>query len=168
MKAWTPWVKQRRARRSGDAISAYTKAPVKIDARYANAHSTSQQAWNCSLRLVPGRTASLRWWESSQNVYGYQYGLADQLGVAPADVRIVSPYLGGSFGSRSFLPQTTAVIALGAKMIGRPVKLEATRADASPSRPTVLKTRHRVRLAATREGRLQSLMHDGWEVEFAG
>jgi xanthine dehydrogenase YagR molybdenum-binding subunit len=56
------------------------------------------------------------------------------------------------------------VIALGAKMIGRPVKLEATRADGFTIATYRAETRHRVRLAASREGRLQALIHEGWEV----
>jgi len=151
----------------GDAIGAYAKAPVKIDARYATPtqHHNSMELFTTTCTWKDGK---LTVWESSQNVYGYQYGLADQLGIAPADVRIVSPYLGGSFGSRSFLLQTTAVIALGAKMIGRPVKLEATRADGFTIATYRAETRHRVRLAATREGQLQSLIHDGWEVSSRG
>jgi xanthine dehydrogenase YagR molybdenum-binding subunit len=147
----------------GDAIGAYAKAPIKIDARYATPtqHHNSMELFTTTCAWKDGK---LTVWESSQNVYGYQYGLADQLGIAPADVRIVSPYLGGAFGGRSFLPQTTAVIALGAKMIGRPVKLEATRADGFTIATYRAETRHRVRLAATREGQLRALIHDGWEV----
>lgn len=147
----------------GDAIGAHTAAPVKIDARYATPtqHHNSMELFTTTCAWKDGK---LTVWESSQNVYGYQYGLADQLGIPPADVRIVSPYLGGAFGGRSFLSQTTAVIALGAKMIGRPVRLEASRADGFTIATYRAETRHRVRLAASREGRLQALIHEGWEV----
>jgi CO/xanthine dehydrogenase Mo-binding subunit len=41
-------------------------------------------------------------YEPSQYVYGVKNGLAEQLGLDPADVRVVSRYVGGAFGSKAF------------------------------------------------------------------
>ena len=54
-------------------------------------------------------------WEPSQNVYGYKNGLAQQLGIDAAKVRVVSSYVGGAFGSRGALTQRTAIIAVAAR-----------------------------------------------------
>lgn len=147
----------------GDARGALATAPVKIDVRYATPtqHHNSMELFGTTCAWKDGK---LTVWESSQNVYGYQHGLAAQLGIPPADIHIISPYLGGAFGGRSFLSQTTALIALGARMVGRPVKLEATRADGFTIATYRAETRHRLRLAASRDGRLEALIHDGWEV----
>jgi CO/xanthine dehydrogenase Mo-binding subunit len=147
----------------GDALTVHAAAPVRIDARYATPtqHHNSMELFTTTCAW---KHDQLTVWESSQNVYGYQHGLAAQLGIAPSKIRIISPYLGGAFGSRSFLNQTTALIAWGAKMLDRPVKLEASRAQGFTIGTYRAETRHRLRLAASREGQLQALIHDGWEI----
>jgi xanthine dehydrogenase YagR molybdenum-binding subunit len=97
-------------------------------------------------------------------VRGFQYGVAEQLGVSPDNVRVISPYVGGAFGSRGSLTTRTALIAFAARRLGRPVKLEATRTQGFSIASYRAETRQRVRLGAGRDGKLQSLTHEGWEV----
>jgi xanthine dehydrogenase YagR molybdenum-binding subunit len=147
----------------GDAAGAFASADVTIDARYQTPtqhHNpielfTTMCAWDGGKLTV---------WESSQNVTGFKYGLAQQLGLSPNDVRVVSPYVGGAFGSRGGLTHRTALIAFAAKRLGRPVKLAATRDQGFTIATYRAETRQRVRLGASRDGKLQSLNHEGWEV----
>ena len=147
----------------GDAGGAFAAAPVKIDQRYETPtqhHNpielfTTTCVWNGDELTV---------WESSQNMYGFKNGLAEQLGVPAEKIRTVSPFVGGAFGSRGSLTQRTAIVALAAKMVGRPVRLEATRSDGFTIATYRAETRHRVRLAAGRDGKLQALIHEGWEI----
>jgi xanthine dehydrogenase YagR molybdenum-binding subunit len=147
----------------GDAAEAFATAPIKIDQYYETPtqhHNpielfTTTCAWN---------GAKLTVWESSQNMYGFKNGLALQLGISPDDVHTISPFVGGAFGSRGSLTQRTAIVALASKMIGRPVKLEATRSDGFTIATYRAETRHRIRLAAGHDGRLQALIHEGWEI----
>jgi xanthine dehydrogenase YagR molybdenum-binding subunit len=149
--------------RVGDAAGAFAAAAVTIDQHYATPpqhHNpielfTTRCAWDAGKLTV---------WEPSQNMVGFQYGLADQLGISPEDVHTISPFVGGAFGSRGSLTQRTAIVALAAKMVGRPVRLEASRADGFTIATYRAETRHRVRLGASRDGRLQALIHEGWEV----
>ena len=60
--------------------------------------------------------------------------------------------------------QRTALIAIAAKRLGRPVKLAATRDQGFTIATYRAETRQRVRLGASRDGKLQSLSHEGWEV----
>ncbi len=103
-------------------------------------------------------------WESTQSVRGTQYGLAKQLGIKPAKVRVLSPFIGGAFGSRGELGQYTSLIAFAAKRVGRPVKLVATRDQGFTLRTFRAETRHHLRLAADREGHLTALDHESWEL----
>ena len=147
----------------GDALHAFANAPVTIDHRYATPtqhHNpielfTTTCAWDGPKLTV---------WEPSQSMVGYQYGLAEQLRIPPEDVHVVSPFVGGAFGSRGSLTQRTAIVALAAKMVGRPVRLESSRADGFTIATYRAETRHRVRLGASRDGRLQALIHEGWEI----
>lgn len=149
--------------KKGDFASAFTDAPVKVD----NIYETPAQHHN-PLELF-GSTAAwadgkLTIWESSQNVYGFKNGVAEQLGISPDDVRVVSPFIGGGFGSRGSLGQHTALLAHAARVLKRPVKLVATRDQAFTIMTYRAETRHRVQLAATRDGKLTALRHEGWEI----
>jgi xanthine dehydrogenase YagR molybdenum-binding subunit len=102
--------------------------------------------------------------EPSQFVHGLRAGVAKQLGINPEDVRVESRFVGGAFGSRGGTTARTALIALAAKRVNRPVRLVATRAQGFTIATLRAETRHRIKLGAARDGRLQALTHDGWEI----
>ncbi|HEY4123641.1 MAG TPA: xanthine dehydrogenase family protein molybdopterin-binding subunit [Rhizomicrobium sp.] len=147
----------------GDAEGAFGSAPVKIDQHYSTAtehHNpielfASAAAWKGDKLTV---------WESSQNMYGFKNGLAQQLGIKPDNVHVISPFVGGAFGSRGSLTQRTAILALAAKHVGRPLKLMTTRDQGFTIATYRAETRHHIKLAATKDGKLVSLSHEGWEV----
>ncbi|HEY1798943.1 MAG TPA: molybdopterin cofactor-binding domain-containing protein [Stellaceae bacterium] len=147
----------------GDAESAFAAATVKVDAHY----STPPQHHN-PIELF---TTSCAWtgdhltvWEGSQNVTGLKNGLAEQLGIDSEKVHVVSPYIGGAFGSRGSLTQRTALIAVAARRLDRPVKLVASRSQGFTIASFRAETRHHFKLAADQDGKLQALVHEGWEV----
>lgn len=148
---------------TGQAARAFAQAPVKIDAEYATAtehHNpielfTTACAWDGDRLTV---------WESSQSVYGLKNGVAEQLGIAAENIHVMSPFIGGAFGSRGSLTQRTAIIARIAQRIGRPVKLMTTREQSFTIVTYRAETRHHIKLGATRDGKLLSLSHEGFEV----
>ncbi|HEY3697159.1 xanthine dehydrogenase family protein molybdopterin-binding subunit [Phenylobacterium sp.] len=147
----------------GDPAAAFAKAPVKVDQRY----STPTQHHN-PLELF---TTTCVWngpkltvYEPSQSMWGLKGALAKQLGIEIAQVRTVSRYVGGAFGSKGSITSRTAWIAVAARLLDRPVKLVATRDQGFTIATYRAETRHRVQLAADRKGRLTALTHEGWEV----
>ncbi len=147
----------------GDAAAAYAAAPVKVEGQY----ETPTQHHN-PIELFTTTCAwegpKLTVWESSQNVYGFKNGLAEQLKIDADDIHVVSPFIGGAFGSRGSLTQRTAIVALAARRVNRPVTLESTRADGFTIATYRAETRHHVKLAANPDGKLQSLSHEAWEL----
>jgi xanthine dehydrogenase YagR molybdenum-binding subunit len=147
----------------GNFATAYQAAPVKIDVSYSTPtqhHNpielfATQCVWN---------GAQLTVHEPSQNVYGIKNGLAAQLGIEPGQIRVISRYVGGAFGSKGGLTQRTAIIAIAARRLGRPVKLVPTREQGFTIATFRAETRHRLQLAATEDGKLQALNHEGSEV----
>ncbi len=154
---------QEPAPKVGDAAAALASAAFTVDSHYETPtqhHNpielfTTTAEWNGNKLTI---------WEPSQNMYGFQFGVADQLGIDPADVRVISPFVGGAFGSRGSLTQRTALVALAAQRVGRPVRLEATRSQGFTIATYRAETRHRVQLGAGQDGKLQALIHEGWEV----
>ncbi len=147
----------------GDAESELAASPIVVDAEYATPtqhHNpmelfTTTCVWNDDKLVI---------YEPSQFVYGMKYGVARQLGVDPENVRVISPYVGGAFGSKGSLTPRTALVALAAKRIRRPVKLVATRAQGFTIATYRAETRHHVRLGADRDGKIQAYLHEAWEL----
>jgi xanthine dehydrogenase YagR molybdenum-binding subunit len=147
----------------GDAEKAFEEAEVQVDAYY----STPTQHHN-AIELF---TTTCVWsgdnltvYEPSQYVHGLKNGLAKQLDIHPDRVRVVSPFVGGAFGSKAALTPRTAFVALAAKRLNRPVKLVTTRGQAFVVSSYRAETDHHVKLGADSSGRLTSLSHEGWEV----
>ena len=147
----------------GNFAAAFAQAAVKVDARYVTPtqhHNpielfTTTCAWN---------NGQLTVWEGSQNVSGMKHGLALQIGISPDDIHIISPYIGGAFGSKGSLTQRTAIVALAARKLKRPLKLEATRAQGFTIATYRAETRHHVQLGAAPDGKLVALNHEGEEI----
>ncbi|WP_207481980.1 xanthine dehydrogenase family protein molybdopterin-binding subunit [Arenibaculum pallidiluteum] len=146
----------------GDAAGAFAAAPVKVEARYA----TPTQHHN-PLELFSTTCAwegsKLTVYEPTQFMHGTKARMASQLGLDIQDVRAVSRYVGGAFGSKG-VNGRAAWVAIAARRVGRPVKLVATRADGFTTNSYRAETLQHVRLSAERDGRLTSFFHEGWEL----
>lgn len=103
-------------------------------------------------------------YEPSQYVAGLQQGVARQLGLEPARVRIISPFIGGGFGSKLSLTPRTAILAALSRKYRRPIKLVATRAQGFTLSTYRGESRHHIKLGATRDGKLTAFSHEAWEL----
>src|SRR5207248_6195490 len=110
------------------------------------------------------RDGALTIYEPSQFVYGLKNSAAQKLGIGPDKVRVISPFVGGAFGSRGQMTPRTGLVALAARRLNRPVKLVATRAEGVTVATYRAETRHRIRLGARRDGKLVARSHEGREV----
>ncbi|MBK1658310.1 xanthine dehydrogenase family protein molybdopterin-binding subunit [Paracraurococcus ruber] len=147
----------------GDADAAFAAAPVKIEAAYETPtqHHNPIELFTTTASWENGRLTIL---EGSQYVHGLRNGVAKQLGLDPSLVRVESPFIGGAFGSRGSLTQRTALIAVAARRLNRPVKLVATRDQGFTIATYRAETRQRVKLAANPDGTLVAFVHEGTEV----
>jgi xanthine dehydrogenase YagR molybdenum-binding subunit len=146
----------------GDAAAAFASAQVKIQARY----STPTQHHN-PIELF---TTTCVWdgpqltiYEPSQFMWGSKASNATRLNIDPQNVRAVSRYIGGAFGSKGPNPRT-AWIAIAARRVGRPVKLVPTRDQGFTIATYRAETRQLIQLGAAPDGRLLSFYHEGWEI----
>src|SRR5262245_4371043 len=147
----------------GNAEQAFAAAEAKIEAEYETPtqHHNPMELFTTTCLWSGDR---LIIYEPRQFVHAVRAEVAKQLGLELENVRVISRFVGGGFGSRGGITSRTAWIALAARRINRPVKLVATRAQGFTIATYRAETRHHVRLGATRDGRLQSLSHEGWEV----
>ncbi|WP_345817205.1 xanthine dehydrogenase family protein molybdopterin-binding subunit (plasmid) [Paraburkholderia sp. PREW-6R] len=144
---------------TGDAPAAYASAAVRIDATYRTPiqhHNPIELFSTTCVWDGPHLTV----YDTSRYLGAVKHGLARQLDMDARDVRVVCPFIGGHFGSKLALAQYTAPIAWAARRLGRPVRFVATRAQCFSLANHRAMSRHRIRLGATREGRITSLLHD--------
>ncbi|WP_202683143.1 molybdopterin cofactor-binding domain-containing protein [Skermanella mucosa] len=136
----------------GDFEAAYAAAPVRIDARYSTPpqHQNPMELFATQCMWEGDRLVVH---EPSQYVNSVKFGLAEQLGIDPERIRVISTYVGGAFGAKGFLTQRTALVALAARHVGRPVKLVPTREQGFTVSGYRAETRHHVQLAAGQDGR---------------
>ncbi|NTV10945.1 MAG: xanthine dehydrogenase family protein molybdopterin-binding subunit [Zoogloea sp.] len=99
-------------------------------------------------------------YDATQGITNVQEALAQIFGIDKSRVRVVSHFLGGGFGSKGQSWPHTAIAALAARQVGRPVKLVLTRPQmffSNGHRPQTVQT---IDLGATRDGKLTATRHD--------
>ena len=99
-------------------------------------------------------------YNASQIINGAQGAAAGTLNLKPEDVRIISPHIGGGFGSKGGQWGNLVLTAVAAKMVNRPVKLALTRQQMFTSVGLRQKNHQRLRLACTKDGKLTALAHE--------
>ncbi|WP_217578477.1 xanthine dehydrogenase family protein molybdopterin-binding subunit [Mesorhizobium sp. GbtcB19] len=144
----------------GDAQAAFAEAPVRICAAY-NTPREFQAAMEPHGLIARWQGDELTIWEPSQWLDGMARTYAEWFGVPFENVRLVSPYIGGGFGSKALALAHSAVAAAAAKMLGRPVKLVLNRPQNFTSYGGRAATRQTVAIGADRDGKIQSIVHRG-------
>ncbi len=96
---------------------------------------------------------------SSQVPFLVRQALADLFGLPPHRVRVLCGRVGGGFGGKQEM-LVEDIAALAALRLGRPVKLELTRAEQFLATTTRHPMRVKVRAGATRDGVLTALQVD--------
>ncbi len=151
----------------GDFGSAFASAPVKLDATYTTPdQSHAMMEPHASLAVWEGDKLTL--WTSNQMIDWGKGDLAKTLGIPKENVRLISPYIGGGFGGKLFLRSEALMAALGARAAGRPVKVTLQRAlmfNNTTHRPATIQ---RIRIGATREGRITAISHESTSGDLPG
>ncbi|MEU1303708.1 xanthine dehydrogenase family protein molybdopterin-binding subunit [Streptomyces shenzhenensis] len=144
----------------GNAEKALQSAPVRMEMTYRTArnHHNPMEPHATIARWDSGK---LTVWDKTQWVVGgTQTELAAVFGVPLESVRVISPFVGGGFGSGLRTWPHTTIAALAARETGRPVKLVLTRKQlyfGTGFRPAY---EYQVRLGSDRRGRLTAMTHD--------
>jgi xanthine dehydrogenase YagR molybdenum-binding subunit len=143
----------------GNAEDALRSAAVVTDLRYSierNNHNPME---------IPSTVASwdgdrLTVWDKVQSISGAQKAYADALEVPTDQVRVISPFVGGAFGSAGTTWPHQLLAAFAARQMRRPVKLVLTRKQYYSGigyRPT---SRQRMAIGADRSGRISTIVHE--------
>jgi len=151
----------------GDLDAGLIVADVALDLTYrtsgehhvAMEPNTTVAIWN----VIEG-TDHLTLYDSNQGAWVIQAFLAPVLGLDASQLEVISPFVGGSFGSKTFPRPLHVLVALAARSVpGRPVKFALSRQHTFVGTAYRTPTIQRVRLGARWDGTLTAIGHDAVE-----
>ncbi|MEV8632094.1 xanthine dehydrogenase family protein molybdopterin-binding subunit [Streptosporangium sp. NPDC051023] len=146
----------------GDPDAALADAQVVVDETYSTpAEHNNPMEPHATVAVWDGDGLTL--YDSTQGAPSVRNIIAPLFGLPPANVRVISPHVGGGFGSKGAPLSPVVLAALAAKHAGRPVKLAVTRQQMFAVIGYRTPTIQRVRLGADVEGRLSVIVHDAFE-----
>lgn len=157
--------KSKKAERSkdyhrGDARAAFAESDVRVEAAYtmsANHHNPMEP--HATLAVWEGPRLTL--YDKTQWVDNVREQVALAFAMKTELVRVISPFVGGAFGSALRVWPHVLVAALAAKAVQRPVKLVLTRAQEFTVPGYRPRNVQKVSLGATRDGVLTAVEHAG-------
>ncbi|RWN26720.1 aldehyde oxidoreductase molybdenum-binding subunit PaoC [Mesorhizobium sp.] len=151
----------------GDFAGAFASAPVQLDATYTTpdqGHAMMEP--HASIAAWDGDKLTL--WTSNQMIAWSTGDMAKTLGIPKKNIRLISPFIGGGFGGKLFVRSDAVLAALGARAARRPVKVALARPfmfNNTTHRPATIQ---RIRVGATRDGKITAIGHESWSGDLPG
>ncbi len=144
----------------GDADDAFASAPVKVDHVYRTPYEHHHPMEAHSIVVVwDGDHVTLH--DSSQNIFAVRQTIARAFSIPRDNVHILSPFVGGAFGSKGSSWPHVLMAAVAGHEVKRPVKLWLPRKQLFFTNGHRPETEQRVALGATPDGKLVSVIHEG-------
>jgi CO/xanthine dehydrogenase Mo-binding subunit len=143
----------------GETEAAFARADVVVEGEYSFA-SCYQYAMETHATIAQVEDGEITLWANCQHPFLVRAEMAAVFGVPLNRVRIIVPYLGGGFGSKSYTRLEPLTIAL-ARKAGRPVRI-VNRVDEAMLTTRQHGIRARMRTAATSDGRLLAREVESW------
>ena len=147
--------------KAGNFQRGFDTAPVKLDATYTTPdQSHAMMEPHASTAVWEGDKLTV--WTSNQMINWAVKDLSKTLNIPQEKVRVISPYVGGGFGSKLFLRADALLASLGARAAKRPVKVALHRHlifNNTTHRPATIQ---RIRIGAGRDGRIVAIGHESW------
>ena len=144
----------------GDVEAGLAGAVARVDVTYTTPvqHNNPMEphaalaAWDAGGNLTV--------YDSTQGPSADRDTIASVLGLPPDRVRVISPHVGGGFGSKGTTRPHAILAALAARAAGRPVKVALTRQQMFELTGYRTPTIQRVALGADASGRLTAIAHE--------
>jgi xanthine dehydrogenase YagR molybdenum-binding subunit len=143
----------------GNPEEAMKTAPVKIEAEYRipiEHHNPMEP--HAAVAVWDGDRLTI--FDKSQEVYNVRTHLASSFNVPEGNVQVISPYVGGAFGSSLRPNYYPALTAMAARELRRPVKIVYTRTQMFTGHGHRPYTIQKVALAAESSGKLTAMVHE--------
>ncbi len=112
----------------GEGVDALAGADVVAKARILSPRLAGvPMEPNCCLAVPEGD--EMIFYVSSQGAHAVHAALAPELGMEPADLRVIAPWVGGGFGPKLAYYVEYNIVATAARKLDKPVKWAETRSE---------------------------------------
>ncbi len=139
---------------------AYKSAPVKIEAVYTSPIEVHNPMEMHAVTVVWEGEDKVTLYDKTQSLADAQKNIMNLYNLPQTNVRIISKYIGGAFGSAfNFWPHTAAAV-MGAKKVGKPLKLSLSRDQMFTLvgfRPQAVQ---KIGMGAQQDGKLTGITHE--------
>ncbi len=147
----------------GDSVeTALASAPVRLEREYENPvyhHNPIEILASIASWETRDGVDHLMLYDTTRSVDMLRDVVCHSFGLKDRQVHIVSKFIGGAFGSKAWTFHNPLLVALAAKVVGRPLRVEWRRQQVfsiGGHRPA---QRHRLRIGAEPDGRMRALHH---------
>jgi xanthine dehydrogenase YagR molybdenum-binding subunit len=148
--------------RRSNPEAALAAAEVKLDQTYVIPRENHNPIeMHATIAAWDGDRLTL--WDKTQWVHNTADEIAAVFGIPAENIRVISPFVGGAFGSGLRTWPHVTLAALGARVARRPVKLMLSRREMYYGVGYRPHTVQRVALGASRDGRLAAIVHDAYQ-----
>ena len=143
----------------GDLEKGMNEAAARIDVTYNTPieHHHPMELHNV-IAVWEGDTVTA--YASTQMVENAVITIAETFQIPKEHVRVITPYVGGGFGSKLQLREHATLGIMAAKMVGRPVQFTVTRHEMFTAIGFRQHNRQRMRLGADQAGNLTAVGHE--------
>jgi xanthine dehydrogenase YagR molybdenum-binding subunit len=143
----------------GDVERGLTEADVRIDGEYrmaANHHNpieapTTTATWDDDRLTI---------YDSTMGVRASQLTVSQLLGIPLSKIRVITHFVGGSFGMKAMVWPHVTLAAMAARHTRRPVRLAMTRPQMFTCSGHREEQEQRITIGAKRDGRLTAIRHE--------
>ncbi len=155
-----PEIRDAQTVRQGDLDHAMTAAAHSIDVTVTTeGHSSAAMEPHAAIAQWDGKSLTVH---ASLQMLNYNISeLADALGLEEENVRLISRFVGGGFGSKLGISPDVVSASLAAMELGRPVRVVLSRQQVLQCIMRRSETTQRFRLACDDEGKLTGFGHEG-------
>jgi xanthine dehydrogenase YagR molybdenum-binding subunit len=143
----------------GNPEEAMKSAAVKIEAEYripVEHHNPMEP--HAAVAVWEGDKLTI--FDKTQEVYGVRRHLASLFNVPEESVQVISPYVGGAFGSSLRPNYYPSLTAMAARELKRPVKVVYTRTQMFTGHGHRPYTIQKIALGADSSGKLKAMIHE--------
>ncbi len=143
----------------GDLAHAMAEAAHSVDVIYTTkGHASAAMEPHAAIAQWDGDKLTVH---ASLQMLNYNITeLADALDMKEENIRLISRFVGGGFGSKLGISEEVVAAALAAKQIGRPVRVVQSRQQVFQTIMRRSETTQRFRLAADKDGKLTGFGHE--------
>ena len=142
----------------GDVAAGLAQAAVRVEHTYTTPFET-HNPMEPHATIATWEGDHLTVYDASQGIFSAKKILAATFGIAPENVRVVSWFIGGGFGSKGSTWSHVMLAAMAARKVGRPVKLAITRRQMFGPVGGRPRTVQQISLGAMHDGTLTAIRH---------